>query len=406
MAAKGVDYRGTMTFRAAPLLIQHYQPMWADFTSRSRSKAARSCWSGSTAHADGAQVELHRRHRPGAVARADLPGDLAPPAAAHARDLLRQATRSRLHGEGDFDGTLHMYKGGHELKGDFASPDAGYNAYRFQRLSRGGALDAGRASTSPSADARFYGGAGQLHLRAGAARPCPSRRADAAGTSHYRDVDLTHVHQLPRARGMRLGRPRHRPQHAAVAARPLRRAPPAKARCRRRCRPAVAPAPRGCPADAADAARRRGRGARAVQPAHRRWRRCRRRPGDLHVRRPRRCASRRASFATPETYVAFEGRTAWGEASRMPFHVTSADWQESDRLLAGMMTDVRRRPPTSCRSTASAQFDGVLLGALGSPRVEGRFTGRADARVGRHAGDDVDGRRRHRERLRRRDERA
>ena len=42
--------------------------------------------------------------------------------------------------------------------------------------------------------------------------------------------------------------------------------------------------------------------------------------------------------ATPHTYVEFEGRTANGDDSTMPFHVTSADWQESDRLLAGLMT--------------------------------------------------------------------
>src|SRR5262249_28920173 len=42
--------------------------------------------------------------------------------------------------------------------------------------------------------------------------------------------------------------------------------------------------------------------------------------------------------ATGKTFVEFKGRTAWGQRSNMPFHVTSADWQESDRLLAGIMT--------------------------------------------------------------------
>ena len=43
-------------------------------------------------------------------------------------------------------------------------------------------------------------------------------------------------------------------------------------------------------------------------------------------------------FSTPATDVTFSGRTAWGDNSRIPFHVTSADLQESDRVLAGMMT--------------------------------------------------------------------
>src|SRR5262249_35564697 len=42
--------------------------------------------------------------------------------------------------------------------------------------------------------------------------------------------------------------------------------------------------------------------------------------------------------ATPSTFIAFEGRTAYGERSRIPFEVTSGDWQESDRLLAGLLT--------------------------------------------------------------------
>ena len=43
-------------------------------------------------------------------------------------------------------------------------------------------------------------------------------------------------------------------------------------------------------------------------------------------------------MASPRTFVSFEGRTAYGERSTIPFHVTSADWQESDRVLAGIMT--------------------------------------------------------------------
>ena len=35
--------------------------------------------------------------------------------------------------------------------------------------------------------------------------------------------------------------------------------------------------------------------------------------------------------ATEKTYVEFKGRTAWAQRSQMPFHVTSLDWQESDR---------------------------------------------------------------------------
>src|SRR5262249_28114136 len=44
-------------------------------------------------------------------------------------------------------------------------------------------------------------------------------------------------------------------------------------------------------------------------------------------------------FATERTNVLFQGSTAWGERSRFTFHVTSGDWQESDQVLAGIITD-------------------------------------------------------------------
>src|SRR5262249_3184676 len=79
-------------------------------------------------------------------------------------------------------------------------------------------------------------------------------------------------------------------------------------------------------------------------------------------------------FITNRTHVTFEGTTAYGDASRLAFHVTSADWQESDQLLAGIMTDFGARTgpvPFGGRG----EFDGVMTGAFRRPRVEGTFTG-------------------------------
>jgi hypothetical protein len=79
--------------------------------------------------------------------------------------------------------------------------------------------------------------------------------------------------------------------------------------------------------------------------------------------------------ATPTTYVAFEGETAYGDQSRIPFHVTTSDWQESDRLLTALMTAFGS--PTSAVPVGGyGEFDGVLLKAFRAPRVEGTFTGR------------------------------
>ena len=79
-------------------------------------------------------------------------------------------------------------------------------------------------------------------------------------------------------------------------------------------------------------------------------------------------------MATPDTYVAFEGRTAYGDASQIQFNVRSADWQESDRLLAGIMTAFGARTgaiPIGGYGT----FDGVMLNEFRRPRIEGAFAG-------------------------------
>ena len=68
------------------------------------------------------------------------------------------------------------------------------------------------------------------------------------------------------------------------------------------------------------------------------------------------------------------GSTAWGEQSRFPFHVTSADWQESDELLAGIITDFGSRTG-SVAFGGRGEFDGAMTGAFKRPRVEGVFSG-------------------------------
>src|SRR5262249_13845558 len=79
-------------------------------------------------------------------------------------------------------------------------------------------------------------------------------------------------------------------------------------------------------------------------------------------------------FATEKTFVAFNGTTAYGDRSRLPFHVTSSDWQESDQLLAGIITDFGS-PTGPVAFGGRGEFDGVMTGAFRRPRVEGVFTG-------------------------------
>src|SRR5262249_41204564 len=55
-------------------------------------------------------------------------------------------------------------------------------------------------------------------------------------------------------------------------------------------------------------------------------------------------------------------------------HVTSSDWQESDQLLAGIMTDFGE-PTGPVPFGGRGEFDGVMTGPFRRPRVEGLFRG-------------------------------
>ena len=79
-------------------------------------------------------------------------------------------------------------------------------------------------------------------------------------------------------------------------------------------------------------------------------------------------------LATETLHVWFEGRTAYGERSRINFTARTADLQEADRFLASAITAFGS--PTNTISLGGyGEFRGVLLNAFRDPRVEGRFVG-------------------------------
>jgi len=78
--------------------------------------------------------------------------------------------------------------------------------------------------------------------------------------------------------------------------------------------------------------------------------------------------------ATPRTFVAFDGRTAYGDRSHLRFHARSADWQESDTFLAGVITAFGS-PTGTVPVGGRGRFEGVMLNSFRDPRVEGRFSG-------------------------------
>ncbi|MXZ72033.1 MAG: hypothetical protein F4Z04_11120 [Acidobacteria bacterium] len=80
-------------------------------------------------------------------------------------------------------------------------------------------------------------------------------------------------------------------------------------------------------------------------------------------------------MATPLTAIRFDaGRIDEPETTRIPFEVMSADWQESDRVLAAMLTAFDR-PTGELELAGYGSMNGLLLGDIGSPRVEATFDG-------------------------------
>ena len=96
--------------------------------------------------------------------------------------------------------------------------------------------------------------------------------------------------------------------------------------------------------------------------------------------------------ATAATYLSFQGRADYGAKSNIGFHVTSYDWQASDRLLAAILSSAGG--PTSAVEVGGAgQFDGRMTGPFSQPRVAGHFASEGirawGTRWGRTIGDIV-----------------
>ena len=287
------------------------------------------------------------------------------------REIFFARDTFSLHGEGDFTGTFHLFKGGRELRGHFFSPEAGINAYRFRNLE--GALEwlpdrfeVTRASSD------FYGGRTHFkHLMADLGRPSPGH---AKFEVEYENVDLTQFTDFLETSGIRLaGRASgHNLLQWQLGAFKERTGGGA-----------VYVTSTGMTAMGRD-----------VSEAHRAAAEARANdltPFSDHTPLTPVPLSGAVTYsfagddvrlasgevATEETFVTFNGETTFsGDQSRVPFHVSSSNWQESDRLLVGLMTAFG----SSARVTemdGAGEFDGVLLGAFRRPRIEGHFRGRA-----------------------------
>ena len=363
------QYRGSAKFSNGTVAIQSYVPMRADMTSTFKIEGGKVQFDRLELTSDGArslingEVDLGRWPEQiyNVKSRIHFP---------RMREIFFARDTFSLHGDGDFTGTFHLFKGGRELKGTFYSREAGVNAYRFGDL-QGSLIWVPDRFEVTEASAGFYGGQSNFTYKMaplGKAGLRPTMTFDA----EYENVDLLTFTNFLETKGLRLagratghnllvwpsGRFAERRGEGTMVVEP----PPGTRILTRRI-----------PVEEIDAAEQRGKtwgpfsNHLPLEPVPL--------SGELiYEFGPDGIEIAPSRIATPHTYVEVEGRTVYGERSKLPFHVTSSDWQESDRLLAGMMTAFGA-PTRAIPIGGYGTFDGVMLESFRRPRIEGTFAG-------------------------------
>jgi hypothetical protein len=378
------EYVGTANFSNGVVDIQQWEPFRADMRSTFKIDKGRILLNRIDLKTDGARTVLN-----GSVDMNHWPEQMYQMTSAidfpTQRGIFFARDTFSLSGTGRFDGTFHLFREtlangqtrmGRELKGVIASAEAGINAHRFANF-RGDVRWTPDLLVTRNASADFYGGELRFDYRMA---PLGRKGVPASHTfdTELEDVDLTTYSNFLELQGLRLagrmsgetllqwpgGRWSERTGKGE-----LRVTPPDGVELQTRRQPVE-------PASAADAATA---GKPQLEPE----------AFSPHLPRapvpiggtlafafdPDGIDIAPSRLASPETYVEFEGRTAWGGSmSRMPFHVTSSDWQESDRLFAGFLTALGSTTP-AIPVGGSGTFDGIVLNQLRRPRIEGMFAG-------------------------------
>jgi len=289
------------------------------------------------------------------------------------RELFFKDASWRVSGDGTFNGTFRLFKTGavtnRDLSGTFSSDLAGLDDYRFPSLY--GSLRWNQHGFDVwNAGSAFYGGSAQFvySIKPFGEKTPAIHRFDTTLT----DVDLARFTDFQQLPGQRFA-------GSAALTNHLEWPSGRFDQHRGQGHIVVAPPAGVVPMTASLAA------ARAADPNHTRyeWGPIPIQPLPAHLPiageltysyGPTDVTIEQGRFATDHTFVAFNGTTEYGDRSRLPFHVTSSDWQESDQLLAGIMSDFGS-PAGPVPFGGRGEFDGVMTGAFRRPRVEGLFTG-------------------------------
>lgn len=367
------DYGGTASFNGGTVRIQTYEPFSARMQSRFNMK-------GGTVHFD--RIDLNTDGA-ASILEGDVQLNNWPEQLYSIRSRIDIATQKRIFftrerftatGSADFEGTYHFYKGGRELKGSWRTPVAnvtlGENTWRFANL-RGDVRWLPDRLEVTNSKSGLYGGTAEFDYRLLSLdqKSGPKR---AIWDVKYDDVSLVELTDFLEMQGIRLagrasgfnrlewplgGWARMR-GGGEVTVEP----PPGVGMMGPQLPPEVAAEYAGLTEFAGPFNRHAPLGHVPIA-------------GRVeYTLDPEWITLGRSWVATEKTHVAFEGRTAYYRNSRIPFHVASLDWQEADRVFAGILTALGS-PTGAVPVGGLGEFEGVMFGAFNDPRIEGTFTG-------------------------------
>lgn len=367
------DYAGTFAFDGGTVRVQTYEPFGASMTSSFSQSGAKVHFDRIDLLSEGARsvldgdVDLDRW--PEQMYRIKSKIDIAPQ-----KNIYFHKDKFDAAGDAEFEGTFHYFKGGRELKGAWKTPLArvklGANTWAFSNV-HGKVLWVPSTLEVTEATSHLYGGTARFDYRI-LSMDQKSGPKRSVWDVTYQNVQLAQLTDAVETEGIRLSgtiRGRHRLEWPIGKWAMLRgegelfaQPPSGSSMMTRELRAERVAAQSDLPKEAGPFNARAPLGYVPVA-AH-----------VVYRLDPEWITLQKSWAATGKTYVEFEGKTAYYQRSRIPFHVTSLDWQEADRVFAGILTAFGS--PTSAVAIGGlGEFDGVLLNAFAKPRIEGTFSG-------------------------------
>jgi hypothetical protein len=199
--AKLGEYSGEAQFHGGSVRFAGFEPMWANMSTRFKIRDGRVLLDRIDLTTDGAvsvlggTVDFARwpEMSYNVESRVDFP---------RMREIFFAKETFRLHGQGHFTGTFHVFRGGRRLEGTFLSREAGLNDFRFQDVQ--GSLEwVPDRFEVVDATSGFYGGRTRFHyVMSPLGRP--DQRGRALFDVEYQDVDLERLTEFLQVNGIRL----------------------------------------------------------------------------------------------------------------------------------------------------------------------------------------------------------